>query len=62
MTNEQFEALVSQDAARLVNQGVIQWEREEALRDRYTDDYGAIDSAGIYHEFEDNEQWSEFDE
>lgn len=51
MTNEQFEALVSQDAARLVNQGVLQWEREEALRDRYTDDYGAVDSAGIFHEF-----------
>jgi hypothetical protein len=62
MTNEQFEALVSQDAARLVNQGVIQWEREEALRDRYTDDYGVVDSAGIYHEFEEIEEWSEFDE
>jgi hypothetical protein len=55
MTNEQFEALVSQDAQRLVNQGVIQWEREEALRDRYTDDYGAVDSAGIFHEFIDEE-------
>ena len=62
MTNEQFEALVSQDAARLVNQGVLQWEREEALRDRYTDDYGVVDSAGIYHEFEETEEWSEFDE
>ena len=62
MTNEQFEALVSQDAQRLVNQGVLQWEREEALRDRYTDDYGTVDSAGIFHAFEDNEEWSEFDE
>ena len=53
---------MSQDAARLVNQGVIQWEREEALRDRYTDDYGVVDSAGIYHEFEEIEEWSEFDE
>lgn len=62
MTNEQFEALVSQDAQRLMNQGAIQWEIEEALRDRYTDDYGVVDSAGIYHEFEEIEEGSEFDE
>jgi hypothetical protein len=62
MTNEQFEALVSQDAQRLMNQGAIQWEIKEAMRDRYTNDYGAVDSAGIYHEFEETEEWSEFDE
>lgn len=62
MTNEQFEALVSQDAQRLINKGAIQWELEEALRDRYTDDYGAVDSAGIYHEFNEIDEWSEFDE
>lgn len=59
MTNEQFEALVSQDAQRLVQQGVLQWEREEALRDRYTDDYGAVDSAGIFHEFTEEEETEE---
>ena len=59
MTNEQFNALVAQDAQRLINQGALSWELEEALRDRYTDDYGVVDSAGIYHEFE---EWSEFDE
>lgn len=59
MTNEQFEALVSQDAQRLVNQGVIQWEREEALRDRYTDDYGAVDSAGKFYEFPEQEETDE---
>ena len=62
MTNEQFEALVFQDAQRLINQGALSWELEEALRDRYTDDYGAIDSAGVYHEYEEHEEWSEFDE
>jgi len=62
MTNEQFEALVSKDAQRLINQGALSWELEEALRDRYTDDYGVIDSAGIYHEFpeyEETEEWGE---
>lgn len=59
MTNEQFEALVSQDAQRLVNQGVLQWEREEALRDRYTDDYGVVDSAGKFYEFPEQEETEE---
>ena len=62
MTNEQFNALVAQDAQRLIAQGVVLWERDEELREKLTYDYGAVDSAGIYHQFEETEEWSEFDD
>jgi hypothetical protein len=62
MTNEQFNALVAQDAQRLIAQGVVLWERDEELREKLTYDYGTVDSAGIFHAFEDNEEWSEFDD
>ena len=65
MTNEQFNALVAQDAQRLIAQGVVLWERDEELREKLTYDYGAIDSAGKFYECpeqEETEEWSEFDE